>query len=390
MQHIMNTNRKKTVESVIPTGKDPLPNHDVLLSLYKVCPTASFFTLIPPVHPDQQTVIVDRKADSLPTLLTNLYDEKNKMLSDGELSEKAKGVRSTMACSKDQIEYLFKRTQTQNVSPLWYEHRNGRVTGTKSHDILVRKDATLPDNLTMRIMDYKSYDLSKKEAVRWGLDKEATATKVYSELYATQHADFTCKPSGFRIAESNPFCGATADGIVTCSCCGLGTLEVKCPFKHRNVSVQEAVASEDKDFCLDRHMHLKTTHRYFTQVQFQMFAFDCLYCDFVVMTLPESGPSLVVVRILRDQPFIDHMVAKCDLFITNYVIPELLTGKLKDVCRSGQPAEEKTLWCICSEPEYGKMIQCNNGECQIGWFHYSCVNVKRKPRGKWLCPKCKK
>jgi hypothetical protein len=43
--------------------------------------------------------------------------------------------------------------------------------------------------------------------------------------------------------------GVTPDGIISCDCCGKGALDIKCPFKHRDKTVQQAVAT-DKDFCV--------------------------------------------------------------------------------------------------------------------------------------------
>ena len=93
--------------------------------------------------------------------------------------------------------------------------------------------------------------------------------------------------SGFQICPSNFFFGATADGIVNCDCCGRGTLEMKCSYKHRQSTLHEA-ALADKTFCLDQDLKLKTSHRYYTQIQFQMLVFDTSYTDLVVMTYPNS------------------------------------------------------------------------------------------------------
>ena len=38
---------------------------------------------------------------------------------------------------------------------------------------------------------------------------------------------------------------------------------------------------------------------------------------------------------------------------------------------------------------YGEMIGCDNDLCPIEWFHFSCVQLTNKPKGKWFCPKCR-
>ena len=35
------------------------------------------------------------------------------------------------------------------------------------------------------------------------------------------------------------------------------------------------------------------------------------------------------------------------------------------------------------------MIGCDNDLCPIEWFHFNCVQLSTKPKGKWYCPKCR-
>jgi len=46
-------------------------------------------------------------------------------------------------------------------------------------------------------------------------------------------------------------------------------------------------------------------------------------------------------------------------------------------------------YCICEEISYGNMVYCDNDLCPIQWFHFGCVSIKNKPRGKWYCPRCR-
>ncbi len=38
---------------------------------------------------------------------------------------------------------------------------------------------------------------------------------------------------------------------------------------------------------------------------------------------------------------------------------------------------------------YGDMIGCDNDLCPIEWFHFNCVSLSHKPKGKWYCPRCR-
>ncbi|XP_057524556.1 PHD finger protein ING1 isoform X2 [Amaranthus tricolor] len=45
-------------------------------------------------------------------------------------------------------------------------------------------------------------------------------------------------------------------------------------------------------------------------------------------------------------------------------------------------------YCICNQVSYGEMVACDNSDCRIEWFHFGCVGLKEKPKGKWYCTDC--
>ncbi|XP_036396481.1 inhibitor of growth protein 1-like [Megalops cyprinoides] len=62
--------------------------------------------------------------------------------------------------------------------------------------------------------------------------------------------------------------------------------------------------------------------------------------------------------------------------------------------REASPADlpidpNEPTYCLCDQVSYGEMIGCDNDECPIEWFHFSCVGLNHKPKGKWYCPKCR-
>ena len=52
-----------------------------------------------------------------------------------------------------------------------------------------------------------------------------------------------------------PHLGASPDGVTMCDCCGMGVLELKCPYSAREFSVQES-ALEYLEYTADG-IHLK-------------------------------------------------------------------------------------------------------------------------------------
>ncbi|VVC46215.1 Zinc finger, PHD-finger,Zinc finger, PHD-type,Zinc finger, RING/FYVE/PHD-type,Zinc finger, PHD- [Cinara cedri] len=50
---------------------------------------------------------------------------------------------------------------------------------------------------------------------------------------------------------------------------------------------------------------------------------------------------------------------------------------------------DEPTYCLCDQISYGEMICCDNDLCPLEWFHFSCVSLSTKPKGKWFCPKCR-
>ncbi|CAF1095238.1 unnamed protein product [Adineta steineri] len=46
-------------------------------------------------------------------------------------------------------------------------------------------------------------------------------------------------------------------------------------------------------------------------------------------------------------------------------------------------------YCVCNQVSFGRMIACDNPQCQIEWFHFACVKLEEEPKGKWFCEKCR-
>ncbi|CAG2248616.1 inhibitor of growth protein 1-like [Mytilus galloprovincialis] len=50
---------------------------------------------------------------------------------------------------------------------------------------------------------------------------------------------------------------------------------------------------------------------------------------------------------------------------------------------------DEPTYCLCNQVSYGEMIGCDNDLCVIEWFHFNCVGLVNKPKGKWFCPNCR-
>ena len=147
-----------------------------------------------------------------------------------------------------------------------------RSSYSKPHDVLTRRPTASTDNKSRRIAGYNTYDLSKKDALKWGLDHEEECKQAYILHQNKSHTGFVCKQSSLFIHPARPFLCASPDSLIGCQCCGQ-------EFWRWSGTVQDAAAIE-RDFWLNPHLIFKRNHRYVTQLQ--MLVTDRLYTDFVV------------------------------------------------------------------------------------------------------------
>ncbi|KAF2669256.1 hypothetical protein BT63DRAFT_387608 [Microthyrium microscopicum] len=53
-------------------------------------------------------------------------------------------------------------------------------------------------------------------------------------------------------------------------------------------------------------------------------------------------------------------------------------------------ASDDTKYCYCHDVSHGDMIACDNADCAIQWFHWTCAGITAEPQGEWLCRECRK
>lgn len=322
----------------------------------------------------------------LPKLLRELYTVQNESKSTDEISNISKEFVNNMNISDATVDYVMKLTKKQAQCQTWHDLRTGRITASISNDIL-HTDLQNPSvSIIKRICQQSKVTKTSIPALKWGIDNESNALFDYQ----LPHEECSVESVGIKIHRKYPFIGASPDGIFTCRCHNYNRLlEVKCPFSKRETkTIEEAV--EDSKFFLDKSLVLKSNHKYYSQVQIQMFVFDFKECDFVVWT-PNWMYSQTVYR---DEYFIDTSLPVLKFFFENYIVPELLTRRLEnsDQTLSSDCTNTEKTFCICNSvySDDENWIGCDAKDCKWEWFHYTCVNVKRAPKGKWYCPWCRK
>ena len=135
------------------------------------------------------------------------------------------------------------------------------------------------------------------------------------------------------------------------------------------------------------------------------------YCDFLVW----RRDDIIVERIFPDVTFIDDALAKANIFVKSALLPELIGrwftkqqsasesvppvtqtipdhGSTPTIADASSTTDDTILWCYCQKDDSADdMICCDNDNCLLKWYHYSCVGLSSEdiPDGDWYCPECR-
>ena len=209
---------------------------------------------------------------------------------------------------------------------------------------------------------------------------ESVARDFYRTSMSSCQKNLQVEETGFLVCAASPFLGASTDGLVTCSCHKSRVLEIKCPYKYCNGFEGW---QNDKDFPLAPNKALRKSHRYFYQVQLQMFIYDVQSCNFLVYK-PSNPDSSMVVNVIQDKEFLKSLVSNLQTKFEKILLPEIVS-RAKDTIQN-----DCKVYCTCQRPAFGQMIACDGVNCSGEWFHYPCVQITRAPKGSWFCRQCRR
>ena len=334
--------------------------------------------------------------DTFPVPLKSLQESRYITLSYPNLLQVCESV--DVQLTSEMAQSVEQATRSQSNSKLWYTYRAGRVTASRMRSVC-HTDLGNPSQSLIKTICYPEAFSFVSKQTNWGCKHEKTARDIYCKINSGLHDNFQVSDSGLVINPEWPHIGASPDGVVECTCCGKGVLEIKCPYCHRDSSIVTA-AREDPKFCLkevDGVLSLDKAHSYYYQVQTQLFVCDVQYSDFCVCTFASESDqeNLHIERINKNTTFWNETcVPKAKQFFRTCLLPELLGNWY---ARPTEFSSSDTLdsnsepkYCYCRGPEKGRMIACDNPDCPVEWFHFECLHLTTVPKGKWYCPDCRK
>jgi putative phage-type endonuclease len=181
----------------------------------------------------------------------------------------------------------------------WFAARLGKVTASRVADVLAKiksGESASRKNYKMELvvqrLTNKVGESFTNAAMEWGTEQEPFARMAYEA-----HTGTFVKEVGFIDHPTIEGFGCSPDGIV-----GEGLIEIKAPNTANHI---ETVLEN------------KAPSKYIPQMQCQMACTGAKWCDFVSFDprLPEDL-QLLVVRVDRDQEYIDSMEVEVKQFLS--------------------------------------------------------------------------
>lgn len=288
-------------------------------------------------------------------------------------------------------------TRGQHSNQMWKDQRTGRITASNFHRVSTKTDSLMKMSrkgskkpqytpLVAQLL-FKPDDISHLPQISWGITHEKDGVKAFMSDIASQHEDGLqgFQQCGLFIKPGYPYLAASPDGLFKCRCCGLATVEVKCPYSVRKENILEKDVYKRVEFLEDHNgkPRLKRAHKYYTQVQAQMWVCGVHHSFFIAWT---EGHKPFYEKIDFDPAFCDNLVVNLTVFYKSYVLPCLLGYRSLRQCLKCEKV-------ILEEQEINQPAQDNSICCdKCGtWWHLQCAGLTTQcaeSLDSWLCFGC--
>ena len=199
----------------------------------------------------------------------------------------------------------------QSLNYNWKLHRGGRITASNFHEVHHKKVDDERNQITSSLLNkLMLYTTTPNiSAITYGQENEKRAWSQYKTLSLQEHQNFVIQNTGLHINAEFPYLGASPDGLIQCDCHGRGLLEIKCPHNYR---YELKNWQQDKTFRIDGNYQINIDHKYYYQIQGQMFILNFDYCDFFIWSPATftDYPNYRKTHVEKNDEFINVMSVK--------------------------------------------------------------------------------
>ena len=221
--------------------------------------------------------------------------------------------------TNDDIELIEKYTRKQYKVDLWKKQR----VGSMLHRAVNYAGCDDDNYIVKCIMGISEFQ--GNAATNYGARTEVIAKRLYAQHMTKKHTNSLVTDCGLLISKSNPIFRATPDATVSCSCCGTGLVEIKCPYTNsikKDLNGYEIGKLGNYHVTLnhDGDVKLKLSSPWYTQIQCQLGVSDYPWCDFVMYT--KKAPWITVERIYFNKEMYEKLTAKAMSFYDKFIMPK--------------------------------------------------------------------
>ena len=221
---------------------------------------------------------------------------------------------------------IEKINRKQSKNSQWRKFRKGRVTAfifkectdkisESFNAINPSKCKTVTNKILGKIEGFKT------KATEWVIANEPLALKKYLEKLKHKHKKMKIDEQGLFVSLDYTFIGASPDGIIHCECHAPRLIEVKCPFTHWGLSIEDFFKQKKYLPRTQRKLsEIKKNQSYFCRVQFQMGVTGVHLCEFYLCTTVDRHVELIEFGKL----FWQTNAKKANIFYCDIIIPELI------------------------------------------------------------------
>ncbi|KAK3092994.1 hypothetical protein FSP39_009776 [Pinctada imbricata] len=225
-------------------------------------------------------------------------------------------------------------TKGQALNQNWIEARKCILTASNFGAICKRRKPEA-EALISNLRGYREIPNNVK-SISHGRKYEQQALKEYAKDHQQIcNGAVSVEDCGIMVNPKFPFLGASVDGKVHCDKCGIGIVEVKCPYGSKQAAdvkpwreiLPEKCATDQHFYCTleNGKVKLKPDHNYMFQIQGQLAICEKPWVDFVIWT--KKGISCE--RYLFDEKMWEEMLPKLKNFYLLSFVPELFSLRVK-------------------------------------------------------------
>ena len=354
---------------------DESSKSELLSKIRDVLPKAIINTMFSP-PPDK---------DVPPTFADLVIDIKQQKFAPDQQMEL---FTSKLSFNDEQLHELEKATRNQSKSRIWWEHRKGRVTASRFHEVHQKVQAlnknrkkSVKVKVTPLLLSFVEPEVLKNiPALDWGKINEKHAAESFMQQEGKKHKNPKLFVCGLFLLKSHPYIGSTPDNIFQCSCCEKRCIEYKCPYSIREEIIEESWHKTDFLEKKDGKIRLKQNHKYYSQVTGQIAITGLKFTYFVVYT----KKSLHVEEIVFDNnhwlKVLESLIVFFKIYIQQYLLG-IIQIFMCPMC--DKPCLNKNEF----ESDEENSIRCNI--CNA-WFHWGCSGITNAANvnGEFKCLLC--